>query len=277
MEKEQTKLDRLRAWLSEQGEVVVAYSGGVDSSLLLRVAHEELGRRCVGVLAVSPSLPEAEKTGALAQAGEWGCVVFVIETAETQDPAYQRNAPNRCFHCKDHVYGALGEYAKRQVPAAVLVDGMNAEDTLDIRPGRAAAMKHGVRSPLNELGFSKAEVREAARALGLSVWDKPAAACLSSRVAYGIPVTPEILSRVEQAEEALKRMGFSDLRVRHHGGELARVEVPKDEMELALINAETLTLQLKRLGWLYVTLDLGGVSSGSMNRPLKGTAFNSEK
>ncbi len=271
------KLRALRDWLSSQEEVVVAYSGGVDSSLLLKVAHEVLGSRCTGVLAASPSLPESERQEALAQADGWGCAVCVIETRETEDADYRRNAPNRCFHCKDHVYGALAAFAQRQAPGAVLVDGMNAEDTLDIRPGRAAAMKHGVRSPLHELGFAKQEVREAARGLGLAVWSKPAAACLSSRVAYGVAVTPELLGRVERAEAVLRGFGFPELRVRHHAGEVARVEVPVEALGRLLEVRERVAGALRELGWLYVTLDLEGLSSGSMNRGLRAAAIVPER
>lgn len=261
------KLEKLRALIRQMPSAVVAYSGGVDSGLLLKVTHDELGQRCLGVLAVSPSLPESERTLALAFADEVGARVICVTTRETADPAYQANAPNRCLHCKDHVYAALLEQARLFREGAVVLDGMNAEDTLDMRPGRAAALRHGVRSPLNEAGFSKSEVRETARALGLSLWDKPAAACLASRIPYGTKVTDELLLRVENAEAFVRSLGFSALRVRHHG-DVARVEVPLTELDLATRRAGELVGGLKSLGWLYVTLDLEGLRQGSMNAPL---------
>jgi len=260
-------LENLRAWLRQLSHVVVAYSGGVDSGLLLWVAHQELGDRCLGMLAVSPSLPETERIQALAFAEGAGARVVCVTTHETRDEAYQTNAPNRCLHCKDHVYGALREIALEFHEAAVVLDGMNAEDTLDLRPGRAAAMKHGIRSPLHELGFSKVDVRAAAQSLGLVLWDKPAAACLASRIPYGTRVTEELLKRVELAEVFVRSLGFSALRVRHHG-DLARVEVPLSELDAAIGRASELVGALKALGWLYVTLDLEGLRQGSMNAPI---------
>lgn len=261
------KLEKLRALIRQLPSAVVAYSGGVDSGLLLKVTHEELGLRCLGVLAVSPSLPESERTQALAFADGVGARVICVTTRETEDPAYQANAPNRCMHCKDHVYAELLEQARLFGEGAVVLDGMNAEDTLDMRPGRAAALKHGVRSPLNEAGFSKLEVREIARRLGLSVWDKPAAACLSSRIPYGTRVTDELLLRVEKAEAFVRSLGFSALRVRHQG-DVARIEVPNSDFNLVIQHSEALAGGLRELGWLYVTLDLEGLRQGSMNAPL---------
>lgn len=261
------KLERLRAWFASQGSVVVAYSGGVDSSLVMCVADQVLGERCLGVLAVSPSLPQVEKSEAIQQAEVHGWRLQELETTETQDPDYQANAPNRCFYCKDHVYRSLSEMAKELSGAVVLVDGMNAEDTLDVRPGRAAAIRHGVRSPLNELGFTKAEVREAAQALRLTVWAKPAAACLASRIPYGTKVTTELLQRIEEAESLVRAHGFGALRVRHHG-DVVRIEVPTPDFNLVIQHSESLTRGLKELGWLYVTLDMEGIRQGSMNAPL---------
>jgi uncharacterized protein len=261
------KLNHLRAWFEAQASVVVAYSGGVDSSLVMCVADQVLGKHCTGVLAVSPSLPEVERYEAIQQAEAWGWQLQELETTETEDPNYQINAPNRCFHCKDHVYRSLLEMARGLENEAVLVDGMNAEDTQDLRPGRAAAIRHGVKSPLNELGFTKAEVREAAQFLGLIVWDKPAAACLASRIPYGTKVTNELLRRIESAESFVRSLGIRDLRVRHHG-DVVRIEVPTSDFNLVLQHFQTLVGRLKEMGWLYVTLDMEGIRQGSLNAPL---------
>jgi len=262
-----TRLPELLSCIAEMGRVVVAYSGGVDSSLVLKAAHEALGDKAVGVLAVSPSLPKSERLAALETAREVGVELQLVETHETSDPGYVENAPNRCFFCKDHVYAALRAYADARGIAHVL-DGMNAEDTLDVRPGRAAAMKHRVRSPLNELGFSKKDVRDAAKELGLSTWDKPAAACLASRIPYGTRVTEDLLARIEAAEEYVRSLGFSELRVRHHG-DIARIEVPPSSFARVLERHDQLTGGLKALGWLYVALDLEGLRQGSMNAVLR--------
>jgi uncharacterized protein len=261
------KLRALRADFMNLQHAVVAFSGGVDSSLVLKLAVDALGDRAVAVLAVSASLPTSEKEDAIRLAASMGARLELIETGEVADPDYAVNAPNRCFHCKDHVYAALTNYAKQHGIAHVL-DGMNADDTLDIRPGRAAAMKHGVRSPLHEAGINKAEVRETAKELGLPNWDKPAAACLSSRVPYGTQVTASLLQRIESAEEYLKSLGFSELRVRHHG-DIARVEVPQQVLAEAVMRNEEITGGLRSLGWTYVTLDLDGLRTGSMNEVLK--------
>lgn len=264
------KLSRLRAWFEVQASVVVAYSGGVDSSLVMCVANQVLEKNCIGVLAVSPSLPRVERDEAIQQAKVRGWQLQEMETSETDDPDYQANAPNRCFFCKDHVYRALLEKARGLDNGSILVDGMNAEDTQDLRPGRAAAIRHGVKSPLNELGFTKAEVREAALILGLTVWDKPAAACLASRIPYGTKVTTELLPRIENAEAFVKSLGIGALRVRHHG-DVARIEVPTSDFSFVIQHSQSLVGGLRELGWLYVTLDMEGLRQGSMNAPLLNT------
>lgn len=252
----------------------MAYSGGVDSTLVLKAALDALGpENVVALLAVSPSLPQSEKDEALALARQLGARIEMLATEETNDPAYQANAPNRCYFCKDHVYRALRQFGQQHDFPHVL-DGMNAEDTLDVRPGRAAARELQILSPLHELGFSKNDVRETARALGLPNWDKPAAACLASRVPYGTSVTPKLLSRIERAEAALFDLGFRELRVRHHG-DVARLEVPEEDLPRALHLREEITTALRAVGYVYVTLDLGGLRSGSMNEVLKGRAASS--
>jgi uncharacterized protein len=263
------KLQRLRDEIARLRRVVVAFSGGVDSSVVLKVAADALQENAIAVLATSPSLPQSERNGAVKLARSIGANLELIETHEVEDGSYATNAPNRCFFCKDHVYAALRSFAEQHGIPHVL-DGMNADDTLDIRPGRAAAAKHGVRSPLHELGFTKSEVREAAKSLGLPTWDKPAAACLSSRIPYGTPVTTDLLRRIEAAEEFVRSLGFRELRVRHHG-DVARLELPFSEMTHAVARQRELVGGLKALGWHYLTLDLEGLRTGSMNETL-GTA-----
>jgi pyridinium-3,5-biscarboxylic acid mononucleotide sulfurtransferase len=264
------KLEALRRWLAQHPRLAVAYSGGVDSSLLLRVATEVLGKECVGLLAVSPSLSESERKQAVELAEVMGAKLKLIHTTETEDPRYKANAPNRCYFCKDNVYAQLSDWAESH-SITHLADGMNVEDTLDVRPGRAAAKERGVLSPLHELGFTKMEIRAAAKHLGLSNWNKPAAACLASRIPYGTPVTVELLSQVEQAESALHALGFREMRVRHHG-ELARVEVPEEDFDPIMQKRERIITALKATGYTYVTLDLQGLRMGSMNEVLANRA-----
>jgi len=264
----ENKMHRLRGELACLQRVVVAFSGGVDSTFLLKMAHDVLETDALAMLAVSPSLPHREREEAVRTAEQIGAELVIIDTLEVENADYAANAPNRCFFCKDHVYAALRRCADEHGILHVL-DGMNADDTLDVRPGRAAALKHGVRSPLNELGFTKEEVREAAKSLGLEVWDKPAAACLSSRVPYGTPVTADLLARIESAEDYLHSLGFAELRVRHHG-DIARIEVPVALFQKAVVRQTELVGGLKALGWLYVTLDLEGLRQGSMNEVLPG-------
>lgn len=264
-------IEKLKDHLQPLGRVAVAYSGGVDSTLVLKAAVDALGAdNVVALLAVSPSLPQSEKDDAVNLARQIGVHLELLPTEEVNDPAYQANAPNRCYFCKDHVYRALRQFAERSGIVHVL-DGMNAEDTLDVRPGRAAARELQILSPLHDLGFSKKDVRHFAKALGLSNWDKPAAACLASRVPYGTSVTPKLLSQIERAEAALFDLGFRELRVRHHG-DVARLEVPEVDLLRALQEREAITTALRGTGYTYVTLDLAGLRSGSMNEVLKGRA-----
>lgn len=262
------KLDDLRARVRAPGSALVAFSGGVDSALVAWLAHEELGDRALAVTADSPAVPRRQLEEARQFAAALGLRHEVIRTDEVEDPRYQDNAANRCFFCKHELYGVMGELARERGLGAVL-DGTNADDVGDHRPGIAAADEHGVRSPLLDAGLGKDEVRELSRHAGLPTWDKPAAACLSSRVAYGVKVDPEVLERIEAGEEGLRELGFRQFRVRHHGG-LARIEIDPEELPRALdpdMVGRFVDL-FKGLGYRFVTLDLEGYRSGSLNAAL---------
>jgi pyridinium-3,5-biscarboxylic acid mononucleotide sulfurtransferase len=263
-----TQLQALRTWLRAHPRLAIAYSGGVDSSLLLRLATEELSTEAIGIMAISPSLSEGERQQAVEQAQLMGAQLKLIHTQETDDPRYMANAPNRCYFCKEHVYAALKIWATSH-GYCYIADGMNAEDTLDLRPGRAAAKQHGVLSPLHDLGFTKADIRATAKELGLSSWNKPAAACLASRIPYGTSVTTQLLSQVERAEASLSALGFTELRVRHHG-DVARVEVPPSAFTHIMEQRDSIVSALQKTGYTYVTLDLAGLRQGSMNEVLAG-------
>ncbi len=267
------KQKRLREILEEMESVAVAYSGGIDSTLLLKLAYDSLGEeRVVALTAVSPSVPERELEEAQAIAQAIGARHVLIESHEAEDPRYLANTPNRCYFCKTNVYEELIDYAQGEGYPS-LIDGTNADDMDDHRPGRRAALERGVRSPLQEAGLTKAEIRNLARALELPNWDKPAAACLSSRIPYGTAITTEMLSQVERAELVLKEMDFGQLRVRHHD-DIARIEVPPDEFEEVLAVRDQIVEELQALGYTYVTLDLAGFRSGSMNEAILITEEN---
>jgi pyridinium-3,5-biscarboxylic acid mononucleotide sulfurtransferase len=260
------KFTHLQTTLRKMGRVAVAYSAGIDSTLLLKIAHDTLGENVIGITAVSASLPAAEKEEAAELARQIGARHVFVESHETEDPRYLANPTNRCYFCKINTYGELIAYAQDQ-GFEYIVDGTNADDVGDHRPGRQAAREHGIRSPLQEVGLTKAEIRELSRELGLPNWNKPAAACLSSRLPYGTLITIETLGQVEQAEAALRKLGFQQLRVRHHD-QVARIEVSPVDFDAVLVQRETIVKAIKTAGYNYVTLDLSGFRSGSMNEVL---------
>jgi len=264
-EDRQSKLILLRTNLRSFGSLLVAYSGGVDSGFLAWAAHRELGAGMMAVLADSPSLARFQMRDAVAFAEEHGMPLHIIETSEMERAEYLRNDAARCFHCKDELFTRMEEY-RQHSGFDVIAYGVNLDDQGDYRPGQNAARQHGIAAPLLEAGLTKQDIRQLAREAGLRLWDKPASACLASRIEYGRPVTRENLSAVEQGEEALRRLGFRQFRVRHHG-QIARLEIAREELPRAMTleMASQLTAIFKALGFLYVTLDLEGFRSGSMN------------
>jgi pyridinium-3,5-biscarboxylic acid mononucleotide sulfurtransferase len=253
--------DRLRAL----NGLMVAYSGGVDSAFLAAVAHRVLGSRMLAVLADSPSLARRDMEQAQTFANEHGIPLRIIQTDELDKPEYQRNDANRCFHCKTELFEGM-EALAAELGMTRIAYGMNADDTRDFRPGQRAAREHQVIAPLAEAGLTKQEIRFLAKTAGYTLWDRPAAPCLSSRVEYGRPVTREVLEQIERGEESLRRLGFREFRVRHHG-ELARVEIARTELPraLAMEMLDAITAELRHAGFQYVTLDTTGFRSGSMN------------
>jgi pyridinium-3,5-biscarboxylic acid mononucleotide sulfurtransferase len=259
------KWDHLKALLHDMHLAVLAYSGGVDSSLLLKAAAEAMGPHVIAVTAVSETYPSGELLAAQEFARTLGVTHKVLHTKELDSEAFLKNTPDRCYHCKTELFAKLRGMAETE-GIAFVIEGSNTDDLKDHRPGRKAATEFDVRSPLVEAGISKAEVRELARMLNLSVWDKPSLACLSSRIPYGTRITAEMLRTIESAEDQLRGLGFRQLRVRHHG-ETARIEIERADFPRLLEDgaAGTITEALRKLGFTYVCLDLEGYRTGSMN------------
>ncbi|MFM7559097.1 ATP-dependent sacrificial sulfur transferase LarE [Cylindrospermopsis raciborskii] len=262
------KLEKLKTLFAEMGHALIAYSGGVDSTLVAKVAHEILGDRAVAVTAVSPSLLPEELTEATAQAATIGITHKIVHTQEMANPNYTSNPVNRCYFCKSELHDTLKPLAL-EWGYSYVIDGVNADDLKDYRPGIQAAKERGARSPLAEIGITKTEVRQLSQQLALPWWNKPAQPCLSSRFPYGEEITIEKLQRVGRAEIYLKTLGWEDLRVRSEG-ETARIELPPEKINDFVLKTDlpTLVTTLENLGFIYVTLDLEGYQSGKLNRVL---------
>ena len=262
-----TRLDEARRIVRGLGSALVAYSGGVDSTLLLKLALDELGDGAAGALASSPAYPESEQEEARTLARSLGARLIEVRTDEVELEAYARNHPDRCFHCKEELFDTL-EPVRVDLGLRHLAYGATADDAEDHRPGHGSAVRRGVRFPLLEAGMGKPQIRAAARELGLPNWNKPSFACLSSRIPHGTPVTVAALRQIESAESALKGLGFTQVRVRHHG-DVARIEVEASEIPLLVEQREHVTAAVRAAGYKFVAADLEGYATGSLNRTWK--------
>ena len=265
----ENKLPDLERILQAMGSAVVAFSGGVDSALVSVVAHRTLGSRALAVTAVSPALAKRELEEAKYLASHFGFAHRIIYTKELERDGYVSNSPQRCYFCKSELYTHLHKIANEERYGWV-ANGANLDDLGDYRPGLRAASEHGARSPLVEAGLSKSEVRQLAWQLDIPVWDKPAQPCLSSRIPYGTPVTIETLDKIERAEDFLRSLGLREVRARHHD-RLCRIEVGENELELAFAHRNDIVESLKKIGYLWVSLDLAGLRSGGLNDVLKAS------
>ncbi len=269
-----TRLESARVIVRGMSSALIAYSGGVDSSLLLKLALDELGDHAVAVLASSPAYPESEQQEARELAQQLGARLVEVSTAEVELDAYRRNNPDRCFHCKEELFETL-EPVRRDLGLDHIAYGATADDAGDHRPGHGSAVRRGIRFPLLEAGMGKAEIRAAARGLGLPNWNKPSFACLSSRIPHGTEVTVEALRQIEAAEAAIKALGFRQVRVRHHG-DVARIEVEPEEIARLVSERERVVAALQAAGYRFVSLDLEGYATGSLNRTWKNARLVAE-
>ena len=263
MDQLQTKLEALRRSIGQVESCAVAFSGGVDSTLVLQIAHEVLGERAIAVTALSESLPSGELEEARRLAAEIGARHVILRTFETQDENYLANAANRCYFCKAEMYARIKEFAARE-GLAVVIDGLNQDDLSDRRPGRAAAIEHSVISPLVEAELNKQEVRSLSHQLGLPTWDKPALACLSSRIPHGTPITLQALTQVDRAEMFLRKLGVHQVRVRHLGS-VAKIEVEPRDFQLVQSRESEISAHLRKLGFANVVLDPEGYRTGKLH------------